>query len=141
MGKDFFIKQMLEGDHIKYDDPLKQRRIHWFYGQYQYIFKDMRRNLGKYIYFKQGLPDFELDLSDIDPCYNNIVVLEYLIDMDVDIPIISKLFTQGRHRNTSIILLLQNAFPKGKYNTSICRNAQYMVQHWCFSDVQLTEGK
>ena len=59
---------MLEGDHIEYDDPRKQRHIHWFYGQYQDMFKDMRRSMGKDIYFKQGLLKFELDLSDIDPC-------------------------------------------------------------------------
>ena len=83
------------------------------------MFKDMRRNLGKDICFKQGLPKFEPDLSDIDQCYNNIVVLDDLMAIAVDSYIISKLFTQGRHRNSSVILLLQNAFPKGKYNTSI----------------------
>ena len=36
-------------------------------------------------------------------------------------------FTQGRHRNAKVILLLQNAFPKGKHNTSISVNAQYMA--------------
>ena len=36
----------------------------------------------------------------------------------------SRLFTQGRYRNASVILLLQNMFPKGKYNTGISRNAQ-----------------
>ena len=36
-------------------------------------------------------------------------------------------FTQGRHRNASIILLLQNMFPEGKFNTHIRRNAQYMA--------------
>ena len=35
------------------------------------------------------------------------------------------------HRNAGVILLLQNAFPKGKYNTSISRNAQYMVLIRC----------
>ena len=88
---------MLERDHIEYDDPGKQRQIHWFYGQYQDMFNDMRRNIGKAIYFKQGLPEFEPDLCDIDPRYNNIVVLDDLMDMAVDSPIISKLFTQGRH--------------------------------------------
>ena len=44
-----------------------------------------------------------------------------------DSPVLSKLFTQGRHRNASVILLLQNMFPKGKFNTDISRNAQYMV--------------
>ena len=125
---------MLEGDHIEYDDPWKQRRIHWFYGQYQDMFKDMRRNMGKDIYFKQGLPKFELDLSDIDPCDNNIVALDDLMDIAVDSPVISKLFTQGRHRNASVILLLQNAFPKGKYNTSISLKAQYMALFRCPAD-------
>ena len=133
-GKSFFVKQMLERDHIEYDDPRKQQRIHWFYGQYQDIFNDMRRNMGKDIYFKQGLPEFEPDLCDIDTRYNNIVVLDDLIDMAVDSPIISRLFTQGRHRNASVILLLQNAFPKGKYNTSISRNAQYMALFRCPAD-------
>ena len=44
-----------------------------------------------------------------------------------DSPVLSKLFTQGRHRNASVILLLQNMFPRGKYNTDISRNAQYLV--------------
>ena len=90
--------------------------------------------MGKDIYFKQGLPEFEPDLCDIDPRYNNIVVLDDLMDMAVDSPIISKRFTPGRHRNASVILLLQNAFPKGKYNTSISRNAQYMALFRCPTD-------
>ena len=45
----------------------------------------------------------------------------------VNSPILSRLFTQGRHRNASVILLMQNMFPKGKYNTDISRNAQYLV--------------
>ena len=56
------------------------------------------------------------------------------MDLAVDSLIISKLFTQGRHRNASVILLLQNAFPKGKHNTSISRNAQYMVFFRCPAD-------
>ena len=130
-GKSYFVRQMLEGDHREYDDPRKQRHIHWFCGQYQDTFKDMRRNMGKCIYFKQGLPKFELNLSDIDPCYNN---MDDLMDIAVDSHVISKPFTQGRHRNASVILLLQNAFTKGKYNTSISRNAQYMALFRCQSD-------
>ena len=67
-------------------------------------------------------------------CYNNIVVLDDLMDIAMDSSIIFKLFTQGRHRNASVILLLQNAFPKGKYNTSISRNAQYMALYRCPAD-------
>ena len=133
LRKAFSLNKCLNGT-IEYDDPQKQRCIHWFYGQHQDMFKDMRRNMGKDIYFKQGLPEFEPNLCDIDPRYNNIVVLDDLMDMAVDSPIIFKLFNQGRHRNASVILLLQNAFPKGKYNTSISRNAQYMALFRCPAD-------
>ena len=44
-----------------------------------------------------------------------------------DSSVVARLFTQGRHRNASVILLLQNMFPKGKYNTDISRNAQYLA--------------
>ncbi|CAH1783068.1 unnamed protein product, partial [Owenia fusiformis] len=73
------------------------------------------------------------NLSNLDDSYNNIIVLDDLMDLAKDSTIVSKLFTQGRHRNTSVILLLQNAFPKGKCNTEISRNAQYVL--WkCPSD-------
>ena len=91
------------------------------------MFKDLKRSLGHDIYFREGVPTIKLNLSDIDPKYNNIIVLDDLMDLTVDSQIISKLFTQGRHRYASVILLLQNAFPKGKHNTSISRNAQYIT--------------
>ena len=94
----------------------------------------MKRSLGHDVYFREGLNTFHLDLSDIDLKYNNIIVFDKLIDLAVDSPIISQLFTQGRHRNASVILLSQNAFLKGKHNTSISRNAQYMVLFRCPSD-------
>ena len=40
---------------------------------------------------------------------------------------VSRLFTQGRHKDASVILLLQNMFPNGKLNTDVSRNAQYLV--------------
>ena len=42
-------------------------------------------------------------------------------------PLVSLLFTQNGHRNASVMLLLQNMFPKGKFNSDISRNAQYMA--------------
>ena len=56
------------------------------------------------------------------------------MDLAVDSPIISKLFTLERHRNARVILLLQNAFPKGKHNTSTSRNAQYMALFRCLAN-------
>ena len=111
--KGYFVKEILEKDHIHYEEFSKCRKIHWFYGQYQDMFKDLKRSLGHDIYFREGLPTFQLNLSNIDLKYNNIIVLDDLMDLPVDSQIILKLFTQGRHRNAIVILLLQNAFPKG----------------------------
>ena len=113
MNQSYFVKQMLERDHIEDDDPGRQRLIHWFYGQYQDMFKDMRRNLGKDIYFKQGLAKFESDLSDIDPCYNNIVVLDDLMDIAMDSPIISKLFTKEGIETQASYCFYKMHFRKG----------------------------
>ena len=126
-GKTYLIRQILEKNHITFPEPKKKIPIRWYYGQWQNVYEDMQKSLGNRIKFCQGLPEYKDDLSDIDPRYNNIIVLDDLMDLAKDSPIVAKLFTQGRHRNASVILLLQNAFPKGKYNTDISRNAQYVI--------------
>jgi hypothetical protein len=72
----------------------------------------------------QGLPKYNDDLGDIDIRFNHILVLDDFMLQAKYSAIVSKLFTQSRHRNASVIL---NAFPKGKFNTDIRRNAQYMI--------------
>ena len=74
------------------------------------------------------------NLSEINPQYNNITILDDLMAEATDSPVVARLFTQGRHRNASVVLLLQNMFPKGKFNTDISRNAQYLVLFRCPSD-------
>ncbi len=132
-GKTYFVKELLERDHIDYGNR-KQRRILWYYGQNQPIYKEMKKTMGKEISFIEGLPEFEDNLSDLDDSFNNVIVLDDLMDLAKDSVIVSKLFTQGRHRNASVLLLLQNAFPKGRYNTDISRNAQYIALWRCSSD-------
>ena len=55
------------------------------------------------------------------------LVFDDLMSQATDSPVLSLSFTQGRHRNASVILLLQNMFQKGKFNTDISRNAQYIT--------------
>ena len=87
-GKSYFVKELLEKDHVHYEEPRKCRKIHRFYGQYQDIFKDLKKSLGHDIYFREGLPTFQLNLSDIDPKYNNFIVLDDLMGLAVDSQII-----------------------------------------------------
>ena len=72
------------------------------------------------------MPELSEDLCEINAWYNNIIILNDSMAEATDSPVVSRLFTLGRHRNASVILLLQN-LPKGKYNTDIRRNAQYLV--------------
>ena len=73
------------------------------------------------------MPKLSEDLCEINAQYNNIIILDDLMAEVTDSPVVSRLFTQGRHRNASVILLLQDVFSKGKYNTDISRNSQYLA--------------
>ena len=101
--------------------------VYWFYNQWQSSYEAIQRALKKKIRFAQGLPELKDDLSNITLARNNIIVIDDLMSQATDSPVVSKLFTQGRHHNASVILLLQNMYPKGKYNTDISRNATYKV--------------
>ena len=125
-GKTHFVQQILENDRIEYKEK-KKRRILWCYAQWQDSYETIKKTFKKEISFSQGLPKYSDDLSEIDVNFNNLIILDDLMAEATDSPVVSRLFTQGRHRNASVILLLQNMFPKGKYNTDISRNAQYIA--------------
>ena len=125
-GKTHFVQQLLTHKCINYLEK-KPLRVYWFYNQWQPSYDDIQRALKKKIQFTQGIPELSDDLHEIRPENNNILVFDDLMSQATDSPVVSKLFTQGRHRNASVILLLQNMFPKGKFNTDISRNALYKV--------------
>ena len=125
-GKTYFVQQLLTKNCIQYPSE-KSTQIYWFYNQWQPRYDALKRALKKKIQFTQGLPDLSEDLKEINSEYNNILVFDDLMSQAIDSPVLSQLFTQGRHGNVSVILLLQNMFPKGKYNTDISRNAKYVI--------------
>ena len=125
-GKSNFVEKLLQSALIKYPSR-KATRIHVFYTQWQPLYDRLRDTHGNRIAFTQGLPEVDDNLESIDSKVNNVWVLDDLMDEAIQSPVISQLFTRGRHRNLSVILLLQNMFPKGKFNTNISRNALYKV--------------
>lgn len=125
-GKTYFVQQLLTKKCIEFPEK-KPVQIYWFYNQWQERYDEIKQQLKNRIRFTQGLPELSVDLHEISPEHNNILVFDDLMAQAADSPVLSRLFTQGRHRNASVILLLQNAFPKGKFNTDINRNATYKV--------------
>ena len=125
-GKTYFVQQILENNRIMYEEQ-KSTRIFWYYNQWQECYEKLKKSLGKSIRFERGVPELSEDLCEINARYNNIIILDDLMAEATDSAVVSRLFTQGRHRNASVILLLQNMFPNGKYNADISRNAQYLA--------------
>ena len=57
-----------------------------------------------------------------------LVVIDDMMEEAANSSTVMNLFTRGsHHQNMSIILLMQNLFPKGKSMTTTSRNAEYMV--------------
>ena len=117
-GKTYFVEQILKHNRIVYEEQ-KSIRISLYYNQWQECYEDLKTSLGKRIRFERGVPELSENLCEINPRYNNIIILDDLMAEATDSPVVSRLFTQGRHRNAScVILLLQNLFPKVKIRIS-----------------------
>ena len=125
-GKTYFVQQILKHNRIVYEEQ-NSIRIFWYYNQWQECYENIKKSLGKSIRFERDVPELSEDLCEINARYNNIIILDDLMAEATVSPVVSRLFTQGRHRNASVILLLQNMFPRGKYNTDISRSAQYLT--------------
>ena len=107
------------------------------YNQWQPRYASLKSTLGDEIQFTQGLPTLSEDLSEISSKFNNVLVFDDLMSQATDSPGLSKLFTQGCHRNASTILLFQNMFRKGN-STQILAG---MPNTWYSFVVQVTERK
>ena len=121
-GKTHFVRQVLEAPE------LRSFEVQWNYNQPQKEYENYAAKRGN-VRMAKGLPEFDVDdLHDLNKKKKKtVIVIDDLMEEAKDSKLVSKLFTQGRHRNVSVILILQNAFPKGKFNTEISRNAMYMV--------------
>ena len=136
-GKTYFVQQILENDRIVYEEQ-KSIRIFWYYNQWQECYEELKKSLGKSIRFERGLPELSEDLCEFNARYNNIIVLDDLMAEATDSPVVSPFFTQGRHRNASVILLLQNIFP---IRGNIIQISAEMLSTWLSSEVLVIENK
>ena len=77
-GKTYFVQQILENNRIVYEEQ-KSIRIFWYYNQWQECYEELKKSLGKSIRFERGVPELSEDLCEINPRYNNIIILDDLM--------------------------------------------------------------
>lgn len=104
-GKTYSVEQLLTTPCKRYPSK-KPRHITWYYNQWQRRYEQLQSSLGNDITtFVQGLPALSDDLHKINPQVSYILVFDDLMSQATESPVLSLLFTQGRHRNASVILL------------------------------------
>ena len=54
------------------------------------------------------MPELPEDLCEINARYNNIIILDDLMAEATDSPVVSRLFTHGRHRNAQYLTLFRS---------------------------------
>lgn len=105
-----------------------RKRLFWFYNQWQCGYQELKSCLGNVTTFCEGIPQFSEDLREINPKYNNLLVFDDLMREAVDSPVLSHLFSKGRHGNASTILLLHLLWVITLILPRIPRS-----KHWCSS--------
>ena len=87
-GKTYFVQQILKHNRILYEEQ-KSIRIFWYYNQWQECYEDLKTSLGKSIRFERGVPELSENLCEINPRYNNIIILDDLMAEATDSPVTS----------------------------------------------------
>ena len=130
-GKTNFVQQILEHNHILYEEQ-KSIRIFWYYNQWQECYEKLKNSLGKSIRFERGVPELSEDLCEFNARCNSIIILDDLMAEATDSPVVSRLFTQGRHRRTpALCYCCKTCFLKG----NIIRISVEIPNTWLSSEV------
>lgn len=75
--------------------------------------------------FHEGVPTEELIRNENNE--NVLICLDDLLECAFKSGVVSSLFTQGRNRSLSVILLIQNLFPRYPNARNISLNANYLI--------------
>ena len=112
-GKTWFVKRLIGHIH----PPLE--RVLYYYSIYQPIYDTFEGN----VTFIEGLPT-----SPPDGSKRTLIILDDAISEIQDNKFITKLFTKySHHFDTSVVLISQNLYHKGKEMRTISLQAHYIV--------------
>jgi len=124
-GKTTLLTEILQnGDRVV---NVNFDKIIYCYGEYLHHTFETLQNTVANIEFSRGLPDEE-QINSFDPRKNNCLILDDLMQECTESLNICNLFTRtAHHKNISIFYLTQNFYQKGKFSTTITRNANYII--------------
>ena len=108
-GKTYFVQQISKLNRIVYEGQ-KSILIFLVLQLMARVAKRRvkKKSLGGRNLFERDVRELSEDLCEINPRYNNTVILDHLMAEARDSPAVCRLFTQGRHPNANVILLQQN---------------------------------
>lgn len=123
-GKTNFVTSLIEKAlALIYPPP---ETITWFYGEETENINYLKRLFHGKINAVKGMPD-SFD-QYINPKLNNLIIIDDLMQESSDNPNVANLFTrQCHHKNTSVILVMQDLFYNGTRRKTLMRNAHYLV--------------
>lgn len=120
-GKTHLIYNILKHNQIIVD-PLINKII-YCYSVWQDFFNQFS-SIQPQVIFHQGI----IDLAEINPSENNLIILDDLMSESQSNSSVLNLFTiDSHHKNTSVLFISQNLFSQGKYSRSISLNSHYLI--------------
>ena len=111
------MTRMLRHAAVMIDPP--PERITWCYGEWQEAYATM--DLVD-VRFEEGLPN----ASMFDSATRNLIIIDDL-KVETDERVTTLFTKKSHHRNTSVLYLVQNLFPKNKESRTISLNSQYVL--------------
>lgn len=120
-GKSTLTCQIIENQKNLFSSPVEKVI---YCAKYETSVPACIRN-SELVSFHEGVPTEEMIRNDENR--NILFVLDDLLETAFSSEVVSNMFTQGRNRNISTILITQNLFPQFSKARNISLNANYIV--------------
>ena len=114
----------------------KIMRIFYYYGTYDSKFHSELQSTAKSVYgidvqFEKGISNVDPEI--LDPALPSLLIFDDLfMEIQQNQTLASYFTRETRHKNTSIILIQQTIFGRGKYSREISLNCNYFI---CFKNL------
>lgn len=98
-------------------------KVYWCYSQYQTLYDEIAKTVPN-VEFVPGL----IDVHSLDSVTPKVCVLDDMMTSITHSDTVAELFTKlSHHCNVSVVLILQNIFPRGRTSRTISLNAHYII--------------